>query len=115
MSQSLPLVPSAPGRATPVWRQLAIDLAIAAVLFAGAGVWSARFWNAWIANGGQPTYNQSYVEPAVMVACGHGFVVSAAPRPVVLDEFLSLRRAGIACSDLPPSAFRLSRASYAVE
>ncbi len=94
--------PTGPAAAARTWRHVAIDLLIAALLLAGSGVWATRFWNAWIAHGGQPIFYQSYFEPAVMVACGKGFVVAEAPRPAVLDEFLSLRRDAIACSDLPP-------------
>lgn len=89
-------------RGTPlISRHLLVDLAIACVLLAGSGLWATMFWRAWMANGGQPQFYQSYFEPSVMVACGKGFVVSEAPRPTVLDEFLSQRRDAIACSDLP--------------
>lgn len=78
-----------------------IDLAIALVLLGGSGAWATRFWNAWTANGGQPVFYQGYFEPAVMVACGRGFVVAEAVRPAALDDFLSLKRDSITCADLP--------------
>ena len=85
----------------PALRRLVIEFAIAAMLLAGSGVWATRFWNAWIASGGQPSFYQNYFEPAVMVACGKGFVVSQGPRPQVLEDFLNRRRDAMACSDLP--------------
>ena len=85
----------------PALRRLVIEFAIAATLLAGSGVWATRFWNAWIASGGQPSFYQNYFEPAVMVACGKGFVVSQVPRPQALEDFLNRRRDAMACSDLP--------------
>lgn len=87
--------------AAVVSRRLVIDLLIALLIFAASSVWGTRFWNAWTANGGQPVFYQNYFEPAVMVACGKGFAISQLPRSQVLDEFLSLRRDSISCSDLP--------------
>jgi hypothetical protein len=84
-----------------VWRRLFIDLVIASALFAGSGLWATRFWNAWIAQGGDPVFYQSYFEPAVMVACGKGFVVSEQARPQALDDFLNRRRDAFDCRDVP--------------
>lgn len=78
-----------------------IDLAIVLVLLVGSGAWATRFWNAWTANGGQPVFYQGYFEPAVMVACGKGFVVTQSVRPAALDDFLRLKRDSITCADLP--------------
>lgn len=85
-------------------RGLAVDLVIAVILMAGSGVWAARFWQAWMAQGGQPVYYQLYFEPAVMVACGKGFAVIDSERPQALDDFLNLRRDRIECADLPHDA-----------
>lgn len=90
--QGFPVVP----------RRIAVDLLIAAVLFAGSSVWADRFWNAWIAEGGKPVFYQSYFEPAVMVACGHGFVISQVPRPAPLDDFIFERRDSFECGEIPP-------------
>ena len=69
------------------WRRGAIEIAIAASLLVGSGVWSARFWNAWTASGGQAVFYQSYFEPAVMVACGKGYVISQGPRDFAGDDW----------------------------
>lgn len=82
------------------WRRLAAECAIAMVLLLGSGWWAAHFWNTWTARGGQPVFYQSYFEPAVMVACGKGFVASL-QQPQSLQDFLSLRRDTFDCRDLP--------------
>jgi hypothetical protein len=82
-------------------RRFWIELAIVVALIAGSAVWATRFWNAWTAHGGEPVFYQNYFEPAVMVACGKGFVVTRGPRPQVLDDFLNRRRDAMTCRDLP--------------
>ena len=82
-------------------RRVLVDVAIAAMLLVGSGIWATRFWNAWMAQGGEPVFYQTYFEPAVMIACGHGFVVSESGPTKALDDFLSRRRDTLACSDLP--------------
>lgn len=82
------------------WRRLAAECAIAMVLLIGSGWWAAQFWNTWTARGGQPVFYQSYFEPAVMLACGKGFVASS-PQPQSLKDFLQLRRDTFDCRDLP--------------
>lgn len=81
-------------------RRLLIDLLIAAALFAGSGVWATRFWNAWTGRGGEPVFYQIYFEPAVMIACGKGFVISE-HQPKALEDFLWRRRDSLSCSELP--------------
>lgn len=88
-----------PNRPTQ-WRRFAAECAIAMVLLIGSGWWAAQFWNTWTARGGQPVFYQSYFEPAVMVACGKGFVASL-HQPQSLQAFLSLRRDTFDCRDLP--------------
>ncbi len=77
-----------------------IDALIVLVLLAASSIWAARFWNTWTARGGQPVFYQSYFEPAVMMACGRGFVVSM-HQPKPLEDFLSLRTDTFNCADLP--------------
>ncbi|MDP3716210.1 MAG: hypothetical protein Q8T13_00400 [Acidobacteriota bacterium] len=89
--QGFPVVP----------RRIAVDLLIAATLFAGSSVWADRFWNAWIAEGGKPVFYQSYFEPAVMIACGRGFVISTQTQPKSLEDFLFQRRDTFDCADIP--------------
>lgn len=79
------------------WR----DLALALVLLAGSGAWATTYWNTWWANGGRPEFYQNYFEPAVMTACGRGFVITQGPRPEALEDFLQQRRDRFECADLP--------------
>lgn len=79
------------------WRT---DLAIAALVLVVAGTWASQFWKAWTAHGGQPEFYQIYFEPAVMVACGKGFVISE-QQPKVLEDFLWRRRDRLSCAELP--------------
>lgn len=90
----------APNAAARPGRRLIAELAIAAVLLFGSGVWATQFWNTWTAQGGQPEFYQIYFEPAVMIACGKGFVISQ-HQPKVLEDFLWRRRDRLACADLP--------------
>lgn len=76
------------------------ELLVVVVVFMGAGAWATQFWNTWTAQGNTPEFYQSYFEPAVMVACGRGFVTST-PQPAALGEFLSRRRDTFDCRELP--------------
>ena len=82
------------------WRRFATECAIAMVLLLASGAWAFQFWNTWTARGGQPIFYQSYFEPAVMVACGKGFVASSR-QPQSLQDFLLQRRDTFDCRDLP--------------
>ena len=94
--QSAAPPPDSPGR-----RRLAVDLVIAVVLLVGSGAWATTYWNAWVARGGDPEFYQTYFEPAVMVACGKGFVVSQPAPPVALAAFLQRQTDTFSCADLP--------------
>jgi hypothetical protein len=85
----------------PVPRRLVVDLLIAAALLIGSGTWATTYWHRFLAKGGDPQFYQNYFEPAVMVACGKGFVVTQGPRPPSLDDFLARRRDTFDCRDLP--------------
>ncbi len=76
------------------------ELTIAALLLFGSAAWATQFWNTWTAQGGQPAFYQIYFEPAVMIACGKGFVI-AQHQPKVLEDFLWQRRDRLACEELP--------------
>jgi len=91
-------VPLAPGRA-----RLQIDFCIAGVLVLASAVWATRYWNEWVGRGGQPVFYQTYFEPAVMIACGHGFVVASPARPAALTDFLQQRRDTFSCDEIPAS------------
>lgn len=76
------------------------DLVIAALLLVGAGGWATNYWNAFVAKGGTPEFYQTYFEPAVMMACGKGFVISER-QPKALEDFLWQRRDSFECRELP--------------
>jgi hypothetical protein len=94
-----PEVPSAPGRTPLFSRRLLVDGLIAVVLLALSSLWATRFWNDWVSHGGKPSFYQSYFEPAVMIACGKGFVV-ALSRPKALADFLLERSDTFDCAQL---------------
>ena len=98
--------PSAVGPTANAWRRLAArglvrDLLVAALLLASGGVWGTAFWKTWVTAGGQPMFYQIYFEPAVMVACGKGFVVSQR-QPKAVEDFLFQRRDSFDCRELAP-------------
>jgi hypothetical protein len=87
-------------RSAPLW----LDCLIAVLLFGAAGVWGAVSWKRSVANG-QPFYYQLYFEPAVMIACGKGFVVTEPQVPVVVP-FLRKQVDRFRCADIPPVEMR---------
>ena len=76
------------------------DAIIAVVLFATAAVGGYSYWKRATVNG-QPFYYQLYFEPAVMVACGHGFVV-ARPQVPEMVAFLRMQVDRFSCSAITP-------------
>ena len=93
-------------RLTRSRKEIVADVAIACVVFALSSVWAARYWTAWTGQGGKPEFYQSTFEPAVMIACGHGFVASS-PKPPALADFLEQRRDAISCAEIPAGAAQL--------
>ena len=81
-------------------REWRVELAIVVALLLASGAWATHFWNRWTARGGQPVFYQTYFEPAVMIACGRGFVISR-HQPKPLEDFLFLRTDTFNCADLP--------------
>ena len=82
------------------------EIAIACVVFALSSAWATRYWTAWTGQGGKPVFYQATFEPALMIACGHGFVASATPVPAITD-FLEQRRDTISCAEIPTGAAQL--------
>ncbi len=78
-----------------------VEAAIVIAVLLASGVWATQFWKTWTSQGGQPEFYQIYFEPAVMIACGKGFVISE-QQPQALEDFLWRRRDSLACSELPP-------------
>src|SRR5215831_17070049 len=80
---------------------IVVELSIAILLFVVAAVWGTSYWRASLRAGRQPMFYQQYFEPAVMMACGHGFRLATVPIPALRD-FLQLKRDALSCSDIPP-------------
>jgi len=80
-----------------------VDLAIALTLLVGASIGSTIYWRHIITFGPQPYYYQPYFEPAVMVACGKGFVV-ARPQVPEMVPFLLRQTDHFDCSAIRPDA-----------
>ena len=79
------------------------EAVVITVLFVASALWGARYVTSFVANGGQPSFYQHYFEPAVMLACGHGFTVADVPRPQIVDDFLFQRTDSVDCDRLPES------------
>jgi hypothetical protein len=84
-------------RTVPLW----IDCTIALLLFLSAGIWGTVSWKRSV-TGGQPFYYQHYFEPAVMIACGKGFVV-AQPQVPAMGLFLGRQVDRFSCDAIPRS------------
>jgi hypothetical protein len=83
--------------------QALVETCIALALFVAAAVWGTWYWNRSLEAGHPPFFYQSYFEPAVMVACGQGFVV-ARPQIAAMTGFLSQQTDRFVCGAIPPDA-----------
>src|SRR6185312_13634984 len=72
-------------------------------ILAGAINWGTWYWNQSYAIGRHPFFYQLYYEPAVMLACGKGFVV-AQPQIPAMTRFLQEQAAEFDCRDIPENA-----------
>ena len=72
---------------------------IAIAVFASSALWGSWYWGASLKAGRQPSFYQTYFEPAVMIACGHGFVISH-PQPKPLEDFLLQREQTFSCDQI---------------
>ena len=77
-----------------------VDAVLAMMTFVAAGLWGTHYWTASHAAGLEGFFYQEYFEPAVMTACGRGFVVAQPPIQAVTD-FLAGKRARFECRELP--------------
>src|SRR5450631_3279703 len=84
---------------------------VAVVLFALAASWGALYWNRSFQAGRLPAFYQAYFEPAVMVACGRGFLIADPPVRAVTD-FLRLKRDALSCDDIPRNTPLIDHALY---
>src|SRR5437868_5024792 len=76
-----------------------MDVAIAVTVFLAATNWGTWYWNRSLALGRHPFFYQLYFEPAVMVACGKGFVV-AQPQIPSMGRFLAEQAETFDCADI---------------
>lgn len=79
------------------------EAAWVAIIAVIAGWWGTRYVTQFRASGGTQSFYQEYFEPAVMAACGRGFV-SAVQVPPALDDFLHQRTDSFDCAQLPADA-----------
>lgn len=86
------------------WRRgglsVRVDAVIALGLFIAAAVWGLAYWKRATAHS-QPFFYQLYFEPAVMVACGKGFVV-ARPQVPAMVAFLRQQTDSFSCDAITP-------------
>jgi hypothetical protein len=79
-----------------------VDAAILVLLFLAGAIGSTVYWKR-ITKNGQPFYYQHYFEPAVMIACGKGFVV-ARPQVPAMVPFLWRKADRFSCAEIAPDA-----------
>jgi hypothetical protein len=81
------------------WR---LDIVLACLVFLAAAFWGGARYARAMHSGPHPFFYQSYFEPAVMTACGKGFVVTQSlPLAPALRAFLLEQADRFSCSDLP--------------
>lgn len=71
------------------------------VLIALAGGVGAGYVQQWRDAGRPQTFYQQYFEPALMIACGRGFVIAQGPTPAAIDTFLQQTSDRFDCAQLP--------------
>jgi hypothetical protein len=76
------------------------EAAIAVAIFILSAIVGGAYFARFVRTGGHPFFYQSYFEPAVMTACGRGFLVSQ-PQPPALRAFLYQETDRFSCDDLP--------------
>lgn len=77
-----------------------------------AGVWGARYVQRWRAEGRPQVFYQQYFEPALMIACGRGFVVAQGQPPAAIADFVAQKSDRFACAQLPADLPVTSRNLY---
>jgi len=80
-----------------------VEAFIAVTVLVAATTWGAWYWNQSLALGRHPFFYQLYFEPAVMLACGKGFVV-AQPQIPSMGRFLAEQTDTFDCADIPANA-----------
>jgi len=82
-------------------KQPLVETGIVVIILIWASIWGTMYWNRSLALGRRPFFYQSYLEPAVMVACGRGFVI-AQPQVPAMTRFLNEQAPEFNCADIPP-------------
>jgi hypothetical protein len=77
-----------------------VEALIIAALCLASFFWGTRYWNSSLRAGRQPAFYQPYFEPAVMLACGHGFRL-AVPKVPAVTAFVQQKRDSLSCSEIP--------------
>ncbi len=85
-------------RHVPLW----VDIVVALTVFVVFSTSAFAYWKRTTAPG-QPFYYQLYFEPAVMIACGKGFVV-ARPQVPAMVPFLMRQVDAFSCAAIPANA-----------
>ena len=93
---------------TTTARSKATEALIVAALFVAGALIAHATLRDFRAAGMQPSFYQGNFEPAVMMACGRGFVTTTFQAvPASLQDFLHLKRNDFRCADLPANLPRV--------
>ena len=98
------------------WSEVELNTLFAALNAALASE-NGRGWETGVTERGDPQFYQSYFEPAVMVGCGRGFVVSETQSPKPVADFLERRRDSFDCREIPadlPHSDDMPRQKYCI-
>jgi hypothetical protein len=87
-------------RTIPVRTPNGADVLIALILFVASAAIAAWYVPFFSNSGGKPWFYQEQFGPAVMAACGHGYVNPNTPAVPGLDAFLKRTRDSISCSEV---------------
>ncbi len=76
------------------------EAVIVGLLFASAAVWGTFYWKRSFQAGRKPVFYQEYFEPAIMEACGRGFLLAHPSVPAV-TAFLQQKTDRLSCDQIP--------------
>ena len=88
-----------------------LECVIVLAVLVAAQDWGRTYWNRSLEMGRHPGFYQLYFEPAVMIACGKGFVVSD-PQVPAIGRFLREQTTTFNCNDIPPEAILLRAGGF---
>ena len=81
-------------------RRWGIEAALAAGLFLAAFATASWYLPQFVASGGKPWFYQQEFGPAVMEACGHGYVNPATAGRQALEQFLTRKSDAVSCNEV---------------